>query len=170
MHSARNFFIYCKHLLQYMSGGRILRPNHRLIIHHTCVSWFPVLEMCANNTCHQQGALKSTDVFIQLLWPSYKSKVLDWATRGTIGIGGVKLKYIDDYAASEWANDSKLHIYSSKHNADTYSKHSFHPKTMSSFEADPHSNIWNHMKPNDALKYVQKLDEKGRSCTTFYLN
>ena len=36
------------------------------------------------------------------------------------------LKYIDDYAAQEWENYSKLHIFATNHKADTYSEHLTH--------------------------------------------
>ena len=36
---------------------------------------------------------------------------------------GVNVKCINDYAAQEWANDSKLHISVTKHNSDIYNEH-----------------------------------------------
>ena len=36
------------------------------------------------------------------------------------------MKCIDNYAAQEWANDSKLHIFAMKHKTATYSKHLTH--------------------------------------------
>jgi hypothetical protein len=34
----------------------------------------------------------------------------------------VNLKCIDAYAVLEWANDTKLHVFSTKHKANTYSE------------------------------------------------
>ena len=36
---------------------------------------------------------------------------------------GVNVKCINDYAAQEWANDSKLHIFVTKQNSDIYNEH-----------------------------------------------
>ena len=44
--------------------------------------------------------------------------VLNWV--------GVNLKCIGDYAAQKWKNDSKLHIVSTKHKADTHNEHLTH--------------------------------------------
>ena len=35
---------------------------------------------------------------------------------------GVNLKCIDAYAVLEWANDMKLHVFTTKHKANTYSE------------------------------------------------
>jgi hypothetical protein len=40
--------------------------------------------------------------------------------------GGVNLKCIDAYAVLEWANDTKLHVFATKHKANTYSEQLIH--------------------------------------------
>jgi hypothetical protein len=35
---------------------------------------------------------------------------------------GVNLKCIDAYAVLEWANDTKFHVFATKHKANTYSE------------------------------------------------
>ena len=40
-----------------------------------------------------------------------------------IDLNGVNVKCINDYAAQEGANDSKLHIFVTKHNSDIYNEH-----------------------------------------------
>ena len=39
---------------------------------------------------------------------------------------GVNLKCIDAYAVLEWANDMKLHVFATKHKANTYSENLIH--------------------------------------------
>jgi hypothetical protein len=39
---------------------------------------------------------------------------------------GVNLKCIDAYAVLEWANDMKLHVFATKHKANTYSEKLIH--------------------------------------------
>jgi hypothetical protein len=46
--------------------------------------------------------------------------ILQWIWRG------VNLKCIDAYAVLEWANDTKLHVFATKHKANTYSKQLIH--------------------------------------------
>ena len=40
-----------------------------------------------------------------------------------IDLSGGRRKIINDYAAQEWAKDSKLHIFVTKHNSDIYTFH-----------------------------------------------
>ena len=40
-----------------------------------------------------------------------------------VDLSGGQQKCINDYAAQEWANDSKLHIFVTKHNSDIYNEH-----------------------------------------------
>jgi hypothetical protein len=40
--------------------------------------------------------------------------------------GGVNLECIDAYAVLEWANDTKLHVFATKHKANTYSEQLIH--------------------------------------------
>jgi hypothetical protein len=46
--------------------------------------------------------------------------ILQWIWRG------VNLKCIDAYAVLEWANDTKLHVFATKHKANTYSEQLIH--------------------------------------------
>jgi hypothetical protein len=39
---------------------------------------------------------------------------------------GVNLECIDAYAVLEWANDTKLHVFATKHKANTYSEQLIH--------------------------------------------
>jgi hypothetical protein len=39
---------------------------------------------------------------------------------------GVNLKCIDAYAVLEWANDTKSHVFATKHKANTYSEQLIH--------------------------------------------
>ena len=51
-----------------------------------------------------------------------------------------------------WANDLELHIFATKHKADTYNKYLTHSNDYVFIQSWPHSNIWRHMKPKNSCE------------------
>jgi prolipoprotein diacylglyceryltransferase len=59
---------------------------------------------------------------------------------------GVNLKCIGAYAVLEWASDMKLHVFATKHKANTYSEKLIHSDDCLDLELTPHQIydvIWN---------------------------
>ncbi len=59
------------------------------------------------------------------------------------------------YAVLKKANDKKLHVIATKHEANTYSEHLVHSRDdVSNIELTPHWNLWRHMKPKNTIVLI----------------
>jgi hypothetical protein len=58
--------------------------------------------------------------------------ILQWIWRG-----GVNLKCIDAYGVLEWANDTKFHVFATKHKANTYNEQLIHSDDCVSIQSWP---------------------------------